>query len=169
MHFTTTTLTTFTLTAVILTLTYPCPAHAGQKVKAVWSTGSFNTVNGAQGVSGHSKGFHLLTSEGKDIYNAAYPDGYSPCATGDGRTFRLDGGCLKDAAYEFNCKLPMGGQVDSCEVFNGHGGSLGSADAEQETEFFGLGISMSGKCAVDFELAEGVQCGEQGGLTGHKL
>ncbi|KAL5340185.1 hypothetical protein BJX70DRAFT_396959 [Aspergillus crustosus] len=127
-----------TITATLLTaLALTTPTLAGQKVKAVWSTTSFNTVDGGQGQSGHSGGFNLLNEDGKDIYNARYPEGYSPCGT-SGATFSVSKG------------------------------RLGEADAEQDTEFFGLGIALEGKCQIDFELADGVECGEQGGLTGHR-
>lgn len=155
----------FTLFLTALEVT---PSLAGQKVQAAWMGSNFNTVSGpgGSGTAGHGSGFALLDEDGKDIYNADYPDGYVACAA-VGQTFKLDGGCLKDAVYSFQCKSGETGIPKTCEVLDGHGGSLGKGKGDYSTSFFGVGIADGGGCSVEFELADGVNCGEQGGLTGH--
>ncbi|KAJ5655139.1 hypothetical protein N7507_007089 [Penicillium longicatenatum] len=144
------------------------PALAGQKVQAAWMGTNFNTVSGpgGSGTAGHASGFALLDEDGKDIYNADYPDGYAAC-TAVGQNFKLDGGCLKDAVYSFKCTSSESGIPKNCEVLDGHGGSLGKGKGDYSTSFFGIGIADGGGCSVDFELADNINCGEQGGLTGH--
>lgn len=153
---------------ILLSALLASPSLAGQKVLATWSGTNFNTISGpgGSGTANHDGGFHLLDEDGKDIYNAKSPDGYVACAH-VGQKFRLDGGCLKDAVYTFSCNAGPTGIPKDCEVLDGEGGSLGKAKAESGTDFFGLGIADGGVCKVQFELADHIDCGEQGGLTGH--
>ena len=153
---------------LLLTAFAVTPTLAGQKVQAAWMGSNFNTVSGpgGSGTAGHGSGFALLDEDGKDIYNADYPDGYVACAA-VGQTFKLDGGCLTDAVYSFKCTSSESGIPKNCEVLDGHGGSLGKGKGDYSTSFFGVGIADGGGCSVELELADNIECGEQGGLTGH--
>ncbi|KAL4876988.1 hypothetical protein BJY04DRAFT_222490 [Aspergillus karnatakaensis] len=154
--------------SLLLAVLSATPTLAGQPVQAIWMGTNFNTVSGpgGSGTANHDSAFRLIDKDGKDIYNSNYPDGYVPCAH-VGQEFRLDGGCLKDAVYSFRCSAGPTGIPKKCEVLNGRRGSLGKGEGDSGVEFFGLGIADGGACAVSFELADGVECGEQGGLTGH--
>ena len=145
---------------VLTALFAAVPIMAGQKVNAVWSTGDFETISGPDGNEiGHSNGFSLLDESGNAIWSASYPNDQAPCEL-DGYTFKLSGGCLDHAEYSFKCSSDEGGDPKNCEVINGHGGSLGTADGSTSTDFFGVGIAIKGKCGMGFELADGVTCGK---------
>jgi hypothetical protein len=55
---------------------------------------------------------------------------------------------------EPDCGIP-----EECEVFGPDGESLAKGSSDDTTDYFGLGISESGNCKVQFELADGLECG----------
>ncbi|OQE26291.1 hypothetical protein PENSTE_c005G01247 [Penicillium steckii] len=132
------------------------PVLAGQEVVAVWTSSTFSTV-GPSGSHVWDAGFSLIGKNGEVIYNEAYPDGYKPCIHA-GQEFQLEGGCLGGAWYSFRCKANPISIPEKCEVMGPDGKSVGTGDGEDSTDFFGLGISMTGGCKVKFELWDGIDC-----------
>ncbi|PLB50838.1 hypothetical protein P170DRAFT_155132 [Aspergillus steynii IBT 23096] len=133
------------------------PALAGQKVAAVWSGSTFSTV-GKTGTNNFGSGFTLLNSDRDGIYNDGTPDGHIPC-TFAGKEFQLEKGCLGGAWYSFRWVASQIGIPQSCEVIGPDGESVGKGDGNGDTEFFGVGIALTGACSVEFELVDGLGCG----------
>lgn len=148
--------TTLLLSALSMT-----PALAGQEVVAVWSGSTFSTV-GPSGEHFFDAGFSLVGKDGEAIYNEAYPDGYKPCIFA-GQEFQLEGGCLGGAWYSFRCQANQIGIPQQCQVMGPDGKSVGTGDGDDSTDFFGLGIAISGGCKVKFELVDGIDCGDDSG------
>ncbi|KAJ0413775.1 hypothetical protein BJY00DRAFT_319474 [Aspergillus carlsbadensis] len=142
------------------------PALAGQKVVAVWSSATFSTVGGQGNTHSFASGFNLITENGEGIYGETYPDGYKPCIN-VGTEFKLDGGCFGGAVYSFRCNANPIGIPETCKVIGPEGNDLGRGDGSDNTDFFGLGISQEGSCRVEFELVDGIDCGEDGKLSPH--
>ncbi|KAJ5940801.1 hypothetical protein N7516_000969 [Penicillium verrucosum] len=132
------------------------PALAGQEVVAVWSGSTFSTASNS-GEHVWDAGFSLIDKNGEVIYNEANPDGYKPCIH-MGQEFQLEGGCLGGAWYSFRCKANPISVPEECEVMGPDGKSVATGDSDSSTDYFGLGISMTGACRVNFELWEGIDC-----------
>ncbi|OQE30046.1 hypothetical protein PENSTE_c002G01407 [Penicillium steckii] len=85
------------------TIMFAAPGYCGQKLNAVWSSGSWGAIggpNGGAGSNGYSAGFNLLTEDGTVVFSSDYPGGYASCGNSNdshgqaGHTFRLSGGCF---------------------------------------------------------------------------
>lgn len=148
-------------TTLLLSALTATPALAGQEVVAVWGGSTFSTV-GPSGENVFDSGFSLVGKNGEKIYNEAYPDGYNPCIFA-GQEFQLEGGCLGGAWYSFRCQANQIGVPQDCEVLGPDGYSVATGEGSDNTDFFGLGISVSGTCRVQFELWDGIECGDDSG------
>lgn len=148
-------------TTLLLSALTATPALAGQEVVAVWSGSTFSTA-GPSGENVFVSGFSLVGKNGEKIYNEAYPDGYNPCIFA-GQEFQLEGGCLGGAWYSFRCQANQIGVPQDCEVMGPDGYSVATGEGSDSTDFFGLGISISGTCRVPFELWDGIECGDDSG------
>ncbi|KAJ5344104.1 hypothetical protein MYU51_012145 [Penicillium brevicompactum] len=151
------------------TLMFASTGYCGQKLNAVWSSGSYSTISPPSGSAmiGHDSGFSLLKEDGSQVFNTDYPDGYSPCMGGDGALYSLTGGCLEEGAeLQFYCythaELP-----DNCAVRDKDGNDIATGEGQDDTNFIGIAISIDGYCGVSFELADGVDC--EPGVTGFEM
>ncbi|KAL3447063.1 hypothetical protein BJX65DRAFT_308416 [Aspergillus insuetus] len=106
------------------------PALAGQNVVALWAAGTWSLAGGIGG-------------------NANLIDGYKSCIH-VGRDFQLEGACFGGAWYGFQCSGNQIGTPEDCEVFGPDGESLAKGSSDDATDYFGLGISESGNCKVQF-------------------
>ncbi|CAG7974348.1 unnamed protein product [Penicillium olsonii] len=143
--------------------------YCGQKLNAVWSTSSYSTISPPKGDSmiGHKDGFSLLKEDGSQVFNVAYPDGYSPCMGGRGALYSLTGGCLKDdGEFQFYCYTHME-TPDKCAVRDKNGVDIATANGKDDTNFIGIAITIDGYCGVSFELSDDVDC--QPGVTGFQM
>ncbi|KAL4882300.1 hypothetical protein BJY04DRAFT_187653 [Aspergillus karnatakaensis] len=156
----------FNLPSLLIAALSATPVLAGQQVLAVWSGSTFSTI-GPSGEHVNTPGFTLVREDGDTIYNEAYPDGYDPCIF-MGQEFQMEGGCLGGAWYSFRCIATQIGTPTNCEVMGPDGSSIGTGESDDQTDFFGLGISITGVCRVQFELADGIDCTtEPGDLAVH--
>jgi hypothetical protein len=134
------------------------PALAGQKVVALWAVGTWSVAGGTGGnVNSWDSIFALLNEDGESIFQANLIDGYKSCIH-VGQDFQLGGACFGGAWYGFQCSGNQIGNPEDCEVFGPDGESLAKGSSDDATDYFGLGISESGNCKVQFELAEGIEC-----------
>ncbi|OQE19454.1 hypothetical protein PENSTE_c015G06420 [Penicillium steckii] len=145
--------------------------YCGQMVKAVWKLGSFNTISPPSGgpMYGNDAGFAIMKEDGGVIYQVNYPGGYSPCMgnSGNGATFSLTGGCLKDGGeFQFNCYTESGLSPSNCAARDKFGNDLATGKGSKDYAFTGISMGIDGWCGVEFELGDGVDC--EPGVTGFK-
>ncbi|KAL5339933.1 hypothetical protein BJX70DRAFT_397175 [Aspergillus crustosus] len=154
------------LSTAILLLAASAPIHA-ERLKVVWSQGSFSTITGPNGECGGSgvyNGFGIFNSDRVIIYDQAYPDDHSPCYnTGDGRTFTIEGDCW-GSARQFHCLADFGGFPQDCSVLDASGNVLASGSGRTDTDFIGIAIGQDGTCVLEFDSEDnGTACPEDTG------
>ncbi|PKY09365.1 hypothetical protein P168DRAFT_278855 [Aspergillus campestris IBT 28561] len=149
--------------SLLLLIAATSTAVNGERLKVVWSSGSFSTVSGPAGnESGNYNGFAIFDEAGKAIYDQGTPDNHSPCySTDDGREFTIEGDCW-DTPRKFKCKSNLAGNPQTCEVKDGNGNSLGKGDGKTDTTFIGIAIGMDSSCVVEFD-ADSHNCPEDDG------
>lgn len=121
-----------------------------EHLRVVWSSGTFSSISGPKGgnQNGGYSGFAIINDAGDAIYTQDYPDDHAPCYTG-GREFTIEGDCWS-TPRKFQCTSDFGGQPQSCEVKDGDGNSLGSADGQKDTTFIGIAIGTDASCVIEF-------------------
>ncbi|KAL4865218.1 hypothetical protein BDV12DRAFT_188325 [Aspergillus spectabilis] len=133
----------FLLAAASLTV------HA-ERLKAVFSSGTFSTISGPAGgsSSGGYNGFAIIRENGEAIYNDGTPAEHVPCRNvDDGRTFTIEGDCWA-SPRQFYCMSDFGGQPETCRVLDGSGA----------TTFIGISIGMDATCVVEFDSDDSGTC-----------
>ncbi|KAJ5355566.1 hypothetical protein N7517_010175 [Penicillium concentricum] len=140
------------LRATLLCLMATSATVHGERLRAVWSSGSFSSMSGSQGgsQSGHYDGFAILNTAGDAIYTTSYPGDHSPCQHYDGRLFTLEGDCW-NKALQFWCRADFGGSPEKCEVRNDKGIAIGRGDGMSDTKFIGIAIGKDASCAIEFD------------------
>ncbi|CAG8008645.1 unnamed protein product [Penicillium nalgiovense] len=140
------------LRATLLCLVATSATVHGERLRAVWSFGSFSAMSGPSGgsQSGFYDGFAILNKAGNTIYLASYPGDHVPCEHHDGRLFTLEGDCW-NKALQFWCKADFGGNPEKCEVRNDQGIAIGRGDGMKDTQFIGIAIGTDASCAIEFD------------------
>lgn len=140
-------------------------AQNNQVMQVIWSSGHFSTISGPTGNEhGHSNGFAVTDGDGVELYSESYPGDYSPCMTGDGRSFTLTSTCWS-RERKFKCVCNLGGNPESCEVRDSGDNVLSSAEGNTETNFIGIAIAQEGACGTSFLLEADEHCDDQAEWT----
>ncbi|KAL4745488.1 hypothetical protein BDW72DRAFT_198591 [Aspergillus terricola var. indicus] len=143
------------LRAIVLNLTLLASAASAERLRAVWSSGSFSTIGDN---SGKYDGFAIVRENGEAIYNTETPNGKTPCAnTGGGRIYQIEGDCW-NSGRQFHCESDFGGHPETCDVRDADGNTLGEATAQTDTTWIGISIGMEATCVVEFDSDDASHC-----------
>ncbi|KAF5013360.1 hypothetical protein FDECE_607 [Fusarium decemcellulare] len=125
-----------------------------EHLRVVWPQGDFEAISGPSGNEiGHYSGFTIVNDDGNSIYTQDYLDDHSPCYTGDGREFTIEGGCWKQAR-KFKCICNIAGDPETCEIKDKDSNSFGTGYGQTYTTFIGIAISQESSCAVEFNTED---------------
>jgi len=141
------------LRSILLPLLAASAITSAERLRVVFSSGSFSTISGPGGdsESNFHEGFAILNEKDEAIYNDGTPDQHSPCKNvDDGREFTIEGDCW-DSPRTFKCKSEFDGSPDKCEVKDGDGKSLGTGEGKSHTTFIGIAIALDASCVVEFD------------------
>ncbi|KAF4949305.1 hypothetical protein FSARC_13512 [Fusarium sarcochroum] len=136
-------------------------------LRAVWTTGSFQTTPGpgGNGESGHFTGFTILNDKNEAIFNSKTPGEKSPCfSTKGGREFTMGDDPCWHQDRKFQCKSNLAGNTEGCEVKDQDGNSLGTGEGKTDTTFIGIAIGQDSTCVVEFNTDDDEDCGANSGL-----
>ncbi|KAL4919683.1 hypothetical protein BDW62DRAFT_209622 [Aspergillus aurantiobrunneus] len=142
-------------TALLLSALSVAPALAGQQVLVIWSGLTFS-ITGLSGKNVFVAGSSLVGENSERIYNKGYLDGYNLYIFTD-HEFQLEGGCLGGEWYLFRYQANQIGVPQQCKVIRPDRNSVGTRDASKNTDFFGLGILITGVCKVQCELVDRIK------------
>lgn len=145
--------------ALLVLVTAAATAQA-ERLRVVWSAGSFSAMagpKGAGGGSGYKTGFAIINEDGEAIYDEDYPYDYAPCFQNDGRDFEIVGECWDSYSFMFHCVADFGGNPESCAVKDWEGNVLAEGESGSGTDFKGISINTGGACVAEFE-SDGPGC-----------
>ncbi|KAL4751800.1 hypothetical protein BDW72DRAFT_192661 [Aspergillus terricola var. indicus] len=143
------------LRTIVLSLTLLASAASAERLKAVWSSGSFSTI-GDQG--GSYDGFAIVRENGEAIYSTDTPNGKTPCSnTNGGHIFQIEGDCW-NVGRQFHCLSTFGGKPKNCDVRDQDGNTMGEATAKTDTTWIGISIGMEATCVVEFDSDDASHC-----------
>lgn len=141
------------LRATLLCLVATSGTVYGERLRAVWSSGSFASISGPDGGSAGSNydsGFTILNKDGNPIYENGWPGDHSACQQYDGREWTMEGACW-NKALKFYCKADFAGTPEECEVRNDQGIAIGKGVGIRNTKFIGIAIGTDASCAIEFD------------------
>ncbi|KAL4753505.1 hypothetical protein BDW72DRAFT_210028 [Aspergillus terricola var. indicus] len=141
--------------ALGLGLTLLATTTTAERLRVVWSSGSFSAI-GDQ--TGNYDSFAIIRENGEAIYNDGSPKDKSPCFnTGGGRTFQIEGDCWA-SGRQFHCLSDFGGSPTNCDVRDANGNVLGTGVGQKDTTFIGISIGIDASCVVEFDSDDAGHC-----------
>lgn len=138
----------------LLILAAAAATAQAERLRVVWSAGSFSALagpKGAGGGSGYSTNFAIINEDGDAIYEESTPYDYSPCFQYDGRDFQIAGDCWDSYSFRFFCVANFAGEPESCAVKDYDGNVLDEGESKSNIEFKGIAIDTAGACVAEFE------------------
>ncbi|KAL4769104.1 hypothetical protein BDW60DRAFT_225242 [Aspergillus nidulans var. acristatus] len=105
---------------------------SAERLKAVWSSGSFSTI-GDQGGSYH--GFKHQW----------------------GHIFQIEGDCW-NTGRQFHCLSTFDSKPQNCDVRDQDGNTMGEAAAQRDTTWIGISIGMEATCVVESYSDDASHC-----------